>query len=264
MGPDRAAREPLNMEDDPTKECERHALPEDSLADCLAVFRQAQVGRCVNGVTHDINNYLGAAQAYAELVAMEASLGSESKRMLGEIVNSVQRCSRLVSSMTGVARPPERDALNMVEPTMLLEEVRTLFEYTCRARKIQLEVLKCDAPMPSILASPEKIALALIYLLWNAIEAIGPFKGEPANRAIRIGVFEEPEWISFHVWNADLEDGLDLATLVAPGTTSHPKGTGHLGLGLTAAVEVAEDHGGTLTLEPERGMVLRLTRALKN
>ena len=38
------------------------------LARLSRVYRYAQLGRCVNGVTHELNNHHGAVLAYAELV----------------------------------------------------------------------------------------------------------------------------------------------------------------------------------------------------
>ncbi|MDP1662455.1 MAG: cytochrome c3 family protein [Phycisphaerales bacterium] len=41
----------------------------------------------MNGVTHDINNLLGAAMAYAELAALDPNLSPETTRMMGQIVD---------------------------------------------------------------------------------------------------------------------------------------------------------------------------------
>ena len=48
------------------------------------LFRHAQVGRSVSSVTHDLNNYLGAIMAYAELAGMDKGISADTARMLGE------------------------------------------------------------------------------------------------------------------------------------------------------------------------------------
>ena len=46
---------------------------EQCKARLVQLHRYAQVGKCVNGVTHDINNLLGAAMAYAESIGARRS-----------------------------------------------------------------------------------------------------------------------------------------------------------------------------------------------
>jgi len=235
----------------------------EDLDGMLALFRQAQVGRCVSGVTHDINNFLGAAQAYAELVGMDGEIGAESKRMLGEIVTSVQRCSRLVAIMGAIARPLERDLINLLDPGAVLEEIRVIFDYSCRTRKIRLEIASFE-PQPSILAAPARVTLALIYLIWNAIESIErEGKDSSSSRVIRLDVVKEDAFLGFSIWNEGLDEGFDLASMRTPGMTGQDRTPNHMGLGLTAIEEIARYHEGSLSLEPEKGMVLRLSRSLK-
>ena len=64
------------------------------------LFRYAQIGRCVNSVTHDVNNYLGAIMAYAELIGLDAQLPDDSQRMIGEIVSAVRKSSDLINNLT--------------------------------------------------------------------------------------------------------------------------------------------------------------------
>ena len=41
----------------------------------MRLFRASQVGSCVSSVTHDVNNYLGAILAYADLLGMSGNVG---------------------------------------------------------------------------------------------------------------------------------------------------------------------------------------------
>ena len=61
------------------------SCPESPDATLQEIYRLAQVGCCVNGVAHDINNLLGVAMAYAELVGLDRNLPPDSKRMLNDI-----------------------------------------------------------------------------------------------------------------------------------------------------------------------------------
>jgi signal transduction histidine kinase len=225
--------------------------PPEMRARLEALYRHAQVGRCVNGVAHDINNFLGAALAYAELVSLDANLSTESKRMLGEVVKGVGACSQLVSTLTGVAR---KDAPNVVliEPGELLHAAVRLVNYEFKARRVKLEVATPPG-LQAIICDAPKIELALLYLLFNALE-----ESEAQGRAaVRAAVRAEGDAVSFTVQC----DGPPMPPeacerLFTPGYTK--RSGAHLGLGLVLARRHAELHQGTLEYVPETGFVLRL------
>ena len=49
-------------------------------------FKHAQVGRCVNSVTHDVNNLLGAIMAYSELLSFDPGISEDGKTMAANII----------------------------------------------------------------------------------------------------------------------------------------------------------------------------------
>jgi signal transduction histidine kinase len=59
-----------------------------------SLLHQAQTGRNINNVTHDVNNLLGAIMAYAELIEMDSD-DPEVNRMLREIVTAVEKGSAI-------------------------------------------------------------------------------------------------------------------------------------------------------------------------
>lgn len=225
--------------------------PPENRARIQALFRVAQVGRCVNGVAHDINNFLGAALAYAELVSLDDKLSEESKRMLAEVIKGVGACSHLVSTLTGIAR---KDAPNIaiIEPGELLDAAVKLIHYEFKARRVKLE-LSHPAGLGALVCDAPKIQLALLYLLFNALEA-----SEGQDRAaVRASVRAEDDAIVFSVLCAGPpipETARPL--LFTPGYTT--RSGPHLGLGLVIARRYAELHRGTLEYDPDRGFLLRL------
>ena len=62
---------------------------EASRARLMQLHRHAQVGGCVSGIAHDINNLLGAAMAYAELAALDEGVSPDTSRMLEQIVDKL-------------------------------------------------------------------------------------------------------------------------------------------------------------------------------
>ncbi|MBX7256908.1 MAG: hypothetical protein K1Y02_11150 [Candidatus Hydrogenedentes bacterium] len=219
----------------------------------LRLFRFAQLGRCVNSVTHDVNNYLGAILAYVELVGMESSLGAESQRMLREVAGAVNKSSALITSMTDIARREKPD-VRLIEPKDLVDRVVSLRNFDVKFGRVQLQVDYAPA-LGTISIDLPKMQLALLYLFSNALEALA---------------LVEDRRLTIHV----LTDGNDVEIVfkdsgpgVAPEARDRifvpfytTKGVDHLGLGLPSARTILEGHHGTLTYDPERGFIMRLPR----
>ncbi|HNV21439.1 MAG TPA: HAMP domain-containing sensor histidine kinase [Candidatus Hydrogenedentes bacterium] len=209
-------------------------------------YRYAQVGRCVSSVTHDVNNYLGAILAYAELLSLESGQTDESRRMLEEIMTAVRRSSRLVSSLTDIARR-ERPDLRVVSPRDLLESVLDLRRYDLKMVRVDLETIYQE-DLPQISVDLPKLQQALIYLLSNAIEAV---EGEK-DRRIKVSVSAGTATVEFCFWNAGgaIPEAVR-ARLFEPFFTT--RGGGHLGLGLWTARHNLRAFRGDVTYDPARG-----------
>ena len=228
---------------------------EQGRARLVAIHRYAQVGKCVNGVTHDINNLLGAAMAYAELASFDERLSPDTTRMLGQIVDGITKCSQLISSLTSIARK-ERLDVSLVAPDRLMDEVLCLRDYEFKMKQITVEK-HYDTDLLALPMDLAKVKVALIYLIMNAEEALA---GLPEGRVLRIAVRTLPDGVEYQIHDS----GPGLApehreAAFEPITSFWPDGE-HLGLGLFAARRVAELHEGSLTYCPERGFRLSLKR----
>ncbi len=215
------------------------------------LFRYAQVGLCVNGVAHDINNLLGAIMAYAELVELDEGLQDESKRMLGELLGAIEKCADLVSVLTSVARP-NKPSPAICDPCVLAQEVLELRGYAVRTAGLELETTIPEGA-PSITLDSPKVKLALVYLLMNAQEAAV----EQEDKTVHFAMTSTPEGIEFSIRNAGMDfSAEETAALMRP--FGSEKTGPHLGYGLHAAKEIAELHAGNLRYEAARGFVLFL------
>lgn len=216
------------------------------------VFRYAQVGQCVNGVTHDINNYLGAALAYAELVQMDGRLSEEAQPMVAKLMEAVERCGKLVSSLTVVARP-RSTVVSMVDVNTIIQDTLLLREYDLRNGRIELR-LELDDALPSLLIEAQKMHLALMYVLLNSEEAL---LEAPEPRQIRIRSRRESEMLVIEIWNnGPVIPESDRPMLFDAFTSG--KSDAHLGLGLAAVRDILVQHGGTIEYSPERGFILQV------
>ncbi len=220
------------------------------------LYRYSQVGHCVSSVTHDVNNFLGAILAYAELIGLEGVQTAESTRMLGEIMEAVRRSSRLIGGLTDIARR-ERPDIRVVRPREVVESVLDLRRYDLKVARVSVETAYAEN-LPDMAVDLPKLEQALIYLLSNAIEAV---EGR-VNGRLKISVFSEDERICFDLWNSGEVVGEDLRTrLFEPFFTT--KNGDHLGLGLWAARRNLRMYGGDVSYDPQRGFSVTLPREAK-
>ncbi|MCC6142927.1 MAG: HAMP domain-containing histidine kinase [Candidatus Hydrogenedentes bacterium] len=217
----------------------------------MLLFRHAMVGRCVNGVTHDVNNYLGAVLAYAELIGYEENLSAESRRMLDEIVDGIKRSSDLMGTLTGIARK-DRQRVSLTHIEELLRHTVQLQQYNNRLAQTQVETVFHETPR-AVPANAPRLELAFQALLLNAMEAV---EGAP-RRIIRIRTDYDASCCTVEFWDSGSGMGGESAeNYFAPFTTT--KDEFHLGLGLAFARQVVQEHGGTLAYQPGTGIVVGL------
>lgn len=216
------------------------------------VFRYAQVGRCVNGVAHDVNNYLGAALAYVELLQMDTELSGQQQTMIDKVNGAFEKCSKLISSLTVIARPLT-DTISIIDVDTLIRDITSLRDYAVINSKIDLQ-LDLAPGLPSLAANVPKLQLALLYVLLNCEETLEQC---PAPRIIRIRSYREDDSLLIEVWNnGPILSETEQALVFAPYTTS--KTDGHLGLGLPLARDIVHLHRGALDYTSERGFIMRL------
>lgn len=215
------------------------------------LYRFAQIGRCVSSVTHDVNNYLGAIMAYAELVGMDSTLTEESSRMLSEIIGAVRKSSSLINNLTDVSRK-ERLDVRILDPANLVERVLDLRRYDLKvghvvlACEYQPNLTNCAVDLP-------RLQQAMMYLVSNAIEAL---ELEEVRRfEVSVGMQNGAAVLAFRDSGKGIPDA-DRERVFEPYYTT--KGADHIGLGLTVARAIVEAHDGELVYEPNAGFVMRI------
>jgi two-component system NtrC family sensor kinase len=219
----------------------------------VRVFRHAQVGRNVSSVTHDLNNYLGAIMAYAELAGMDPGISPDTARMLGEVINAVRKASGLVGVVTDVARKEkEKPDVRLMDPAQLVERVLDLRRYDLRVATIALTT-RYDENLPTLSIHLPRLQVALMSIVSNAIEAT---EGQERKKlSVTVSRTHDGVEIAFKDSALPIPEEDRTAIFDSFYTT---KGIDHLGLGLAVARATVEDHGGTLTYSPETGFTISL------
>ncbi len=203
--------------------------------------------RLVRVLSHEINNSLAPIRSIADslrsvLDRQEASSRDGGPREdlaqgLGIIAGRAEALSRFMSSYARLARlpPPE------LAPLPVDEWVRRVAELETR-----LPVEIRPGPPAKVLADGDQVEQLLINLIDNAVDAARETGG-----GVRIGWSTERRQVE--VWVEDDGPGLpETGNLFVPFFTTKPDGSG---IGLALGRQIAEAHGGSLTLanRPDAG-----------
>jgi signal transduction histidine kinase len=245
----------------------RRAEAEAALAE-TARANEARA-RLLRGVTHDVKNPLGAAQGYAQLLAMgvPGPISPEQAPMVEGIQRSVNAALAIIADLLDVARADSGGLVVERVPADLAEVARDAVEDHRAAAEAAGHTLRFQAGRPvPVHTDPTRVRQVLGNLLSNAI------KYTPAPGLIT--VFVEPDgeegaprpgrWAAVRVTDTGPGIPPELREAVFDEFTrldEHSAAKGH-GLGLAIARRIARLLGGDLSVGDADGggaaFVLRL------
>ncbi|MEP6768737.1 MAG: ATP-binding protein [Acidobacteriota bacterium] len=197
--------------------------------------------RLIRVLGHELNNSLAPIQSLAgsleSLVAREdrpSDWRDDMRRGLTIISARAEALSRFTGAYAKLARLPQ--------PRRAPVEVGALVARVA-ALETRLPVQVASAPPIVVKADADQLEQLLINLLRNAVDAALETAG-----AVQAGWSRGPG--RAEIWVADGGPGLpNSANLFVPFFTTKPSGSG---IGLVLSRQIAEAHGGTLTLENRR------------
>ncbi|MDP3488650.1 MAG: HAMP domain-containing sensor histidine kinase [Phenylobacterium sp.] len=223
-------------------EVELALMQGDLRAALNARARLAALGEAVAKINHDLRNMLTSAQIASERLA--ASADPDVSRAMPRLERALDRAVKLASHVLTYGKtqepPPEVRTVAMAEAVEMAAEEARLTEDGVR---LESHLAETD----QVLADPDQLHRILVNLMRNAREAIEQQPGRAARGAIEVALVQ-----------ADGESRLRL-TDDGPGVPARVRehlflpfsGSGRTdgaGLGLAIARELAQGHGGDLTL----------------
>ena len=205
--------------------------------------RASILGEIALGFAHEIRNPLLVIKTSAEVLHNRLTMSAQDTRLLGFVVEEVERINALLSEFLGYAKP----AVPVMAPASLagLADVALTL---CQARLEQRGVtgsLTRELQDDTVLCDANQIQQVLLNLILNAIDAM-PDGGE-----LRLRVYGHGEQVCLDV--ADTGRGMSaelLRTIHLPFVSTKEKG---LGLGLAKAYAIIEGHGGSIVCASEEG-----------
>jgi nitrogen fixation/metabolism regulation signal transduction histidine kinase len=194
--------------------------------------------RLIRVIGHELNNSLAPIKSVA--ASLESLLGrrdlpddwrDDTRRGLGIIATRAESLGRFTGAYARLARLPR--------PALVPVDVRRLVERAL-ALDTRLPVALTAGPAVTIAADPDQLEQLLINLVRNAVDAALETGG-----GVRAGWAHQPDRVD--IWIDDEGPGLsNTANLFVPFFTTKPGGSG---IGLVLSRQIAEAHGGSLSLE---------------
>jgi two-component system sensor histidine kinase HydH len=201
----------------------------------------ARLGEMGAIMAHEIRNPLAGIKGFSQLVETAASM-EQARHFAGKIVTQSLRMETLVNDLLAFARD-EQEQRHIGDLAKVVEECAALIRQEAAHQQVQIEVTLTSQVMAEVVA--DRICQMLLNLMKNAIQAM------PEGGVLKI-VLQQKQGTAY-MSVSDTGVGISPAHLphiFEPFWTSKTTGTG---LGLALCRKVAEEHGGTLTVESSVG-----------
>jgi signal transduction histidine kinase len=211
--------------------------------DLLDSERLATIGRMANSISHDLRHYLSAMYANAEFMSNDALPQAEREELFLEVRTAVQGMTDLLDSLLLFTQTGRALQLAHESIAGVLQRSVGMVRSHPAARDVRIVV----AGLPSMQAwiDPKKLGRAVYNLLLNACQSSRRGKDLPL---VTLNLEEDGQSIRIEV--ADNGPGVAESvrqTMFLP-FVSEGKESG-VGLGLTLALQIAQEHGGTIELQ---------------
>jgi signal transduction histidine kinase len=205
--------------------------------------RLATIGRMASSVSHDLRHHLSAIYANAEFMSLAQTRDEERLELHQEVKEAVQSMTDLIESLLLFSRTGQILHLRFEQLSVLVERTIQSIRHHPECREVKILVDRLD-PIEAWVDGT-KLSRALYNLLLNACQAAKAGVGTP-EVVISLSEDEEKIQISIRDTGKGVPDSIR-HTLFKP-FVSAGKESG-VGLGLTLAQHIAQEHGGEVKLE---------------
>jgi two-component system NtrC family sensor kinase len=218
--------------------------------------KMSSLGKLSASVVHEINNPIAGIlnltmlmQRIAEEEALDQNQIDQFKQYLRLMETETRRTSRIVSNLLAFARQskmePKRVSLNR-----LIEQTLFLNSNLLKIDGVKV-VNKLDPDLPDLLGSEDQLQQVFMNLVSNATEAMEATGGG----VLTIESSHIPGENSLQINFRDTGPGIpeeNISKLFEPFFTTKKKGKG-VGLGLSVAYGIIQEHGGSIYVKSEAG-----------
>lgn len=215
----------------------------------------AIMGQLAAGVAHEINNPINGIITYIHLLLKkldENKVETETwKKNLKLVERETKRIGRLVKNLLNFSRKTEPD-LGQVSLKQLIEESLSLLEDQFLIKNIKIIKDYVDG-IPNVLGDYNQLQQVIMNLVLNAVQAVDK-QGKIKITLAAEGAKGSECFINLNIW--DNGAGIpkeDLDKVFDPFYTTKTGNKGGVGLGLSIAKQIINEHHGRITIQSEVG-----------
>ncbi len=218
--------------------------------------RLAAIGETVATLSHSIKNILQGLRGGADVVEMGLKKDDLKIAKGGWTIlkRNLDRIISLTVNMLAFSRQ-RRIEIELTRLSATIEDCAQLLEPACSAKQVAM-ILDLDPEMPPVPLDAPLMHQAMMNLMTNAVEAVESGKGAITVRTHYVPAGTRPKQLVPEVEVIVIDNGPGIPKAKQPwifepfNTTKGARGTG---LGLAVAKRIAEEHGGSISLESEEG-----------
>lgn len=200
-------------------------------------------GKMARTIAHEVRNPLTNLNLALYQLRTEIPMDNESAKLYEDIIQrSANRIGKLVDELLNSSRPKELN-LQLSPVKEILVDTISMAVDRLKLNKIEL-ISNIQPDLPRILVDKEKIQVAFLNIIINAIEAMEPGVGiltidtRVENKILIIGISDNGKGIP----------EADLTKLFDPFFTAKPNGKG---LGLTSTKNIFNSHSAEVDVQSE-------------
>jgi signal transduction histidine kinase len=206
--------------------------------------RIGTMGELALGIAHEVRNPLGIIKASAQLIQRKGELEPSLARLMGQLIEQVDRIEALLSNFLRFGRPSTETHFALLGPKALIERCLKFCELKLKEQKVQASIEDFSSGA-KILADEALVFEAALNIVLNAMEAM------PQGGSLKVRL--EREDGSLLMSFQDTGHGIPQALrerILEPFFTTKPSGTG---LGLTRVYHVMQAHLGNVRVGTKDG-----------
>ncbi len=227
----------------------------NDLVKLRSIEKFATSGRIARAIAHEVRNPLTSISLAAEQLGSSVPETEDTSLLLSIITRNVNRIHDLILELLNSTKFSQL-ILDHISVNTIVEQAIELAKDRIELNEIQL-ISKLSEHPCVIKADQEKLRIALLNLIINAIEAMEPGKGVLEISTQRV----QEECMIMIKDNGMGMDEKSIARIFDPYFTQKENGSG---LGLTLTQNIILNHSGNITVEssPGQGTVFTITLAV--
>ena len=209
--------------------------------DMLLAERLSMTGKIARTIAHEVRNPLTNLTLALDQLKDEITDKNDSVQLYSDIIQrNANRIEELIGEMLSSSRPRELD-LELVPLEDIVEETLAMANDRINLNQIKLEK-NIQSGLPRLLADKEKVKIALLNIIINAIEAMQAGKG-----VLKVDV-KLTDGLGV-VCVSDNGKGIEIEDIEKLFDPFYTNKEGGMGLGLTSTKNILNSHSATVEVK---------------